>query len=486
MRQDITYNAYNLVETIKEKEKNKDNITNEMKFYYGPDEMRKMVETYKQTGENELELQSINYYSGAYEKEVSGSTTTEWTYIYGATGLAAVYRQVNGAGAMYYALTDHLGSITGLVNENGELAEEYSYDAWGRRRKPDKWTDYTVIEPTLISRGYTGHEHLDMFGLINMNGRLYDPLLGRMLSPDNFVQSPMFSQSYNRFAYCVNNPLKYIDPSGENYSGGNPWTWFINLIRDLFTSSEYRNRNNYIMLNTYLPVVSDDSSEEENNNDDVINISIVENYLEDCDDDLNTSSPITANAGSGGGGSGDNLKDKTRNIYTNYITRKRLFGGSVIIKTINKNMPIINQKHAADCLPACGSSIDISRGGNLLVDELRLWHGGDPETKYILNEQFWQDYTDYRGYNFANVSKPFTLGSIFDQLYNEGADIAISVNSEKHSVVLNSMTQKIIIRKKRQPKYKYYGITVMDSKVNHYLKVDALYLEYARSLFYIW
>lgn len=58
-----------------------------------------------------------------------------------------------------------------------------------------------------------------MFGLINMNGRLYDPLLGRMLSPDNFVQSLMFSQSYNRFAYCVNNPLKFTDPNGETYVG---------------------------------------------------------------------------------------------------------------------------------------------------------------------------------------------------------------------------------------------------------------------------
>ncbi|MBP7496741.1 MAG: hypothetical protein KA792_03660, partial [Bacteroidales bacterium] len=241
MKQDITYNAYNLIETIKEKEKNKDNITNEMKFYYGADEMRKKVETYKKTGENELELQSLKYYSGAYEKEIKGATTTEWTYIYGATGLAAVYRQVNGTGAMYYALTDHLGSITGLVNENGELAEEYSYDAWGRRRKPDIWTDYTVTEPTLISRGYTGHEHLDMFALINMNGRLYDPLLGRMLSPDNFVQSPMFSQSYNRFAYCVNNPLKYTDPSGENI---NPYSIFFPTFPDWLI----------VIFNGYFPI----------------------------------------------------------------------------------------------------------------------------------------------------------------------------------------------------------------------------------------
>jgi RHS repeat-associated protein len=54
-------------------------------------------------------------------------------------------------------------------------------------------------------------------GLINMNGRMYDPLLGRMLSPDNYVQSPGFTQSYNRYSYCLNNPLKYTDPTGWEF-----------------------------------------------------------------------------------------------------------------------------------------------------------------------------------------------------------------------------------------------------------------------------
>jgi hypothetical protein len=48
-----------------------------------------------------------------------------------------------------------------------------------------------------------------------MNGRLYDPVLGRMLSPDNYVQAPDNTQSYNRYSYCINNPLKFTDPSGN-------------------------------------------------------------------------------------------------------------------------------------------------------------------------------------------------------------------------------------------------------------------------------
>jgi len=48
-----------------------------------------------------------------------------------------------------------------------------------------------------------------------MNARLYDPAIGRFLSPDPYVQAPGFSQSFNRYSYCFNNPLKYTDPDGE-------------------------------------------------------------------------------------------------------------------------------------------------------------------------------------------------------------------------------------------------------------------------------
>lgn len=49
-----------------------------------------------------------------------------------------------------------------------------------------------------------------------MNGRLYDPLIGRMLSPDNYVADATNTQDYNRYSYVANNPLKYTDPSGWN------------------------------------------------------------------------------------------------------------------------------------------------------------------------------------------------------------------------------------------------------------------------------
>ena len=90
----------------------------------------------------------------------------------------------------------YMGSILSVRDENGRKVFDASYDAWGRQ---------TVRLNTIgLHRGYTGHEMLSEFDIINMNGRLYDPVLGRFLSPDNYVQAPESSQSFNRYSYCVN------------------------------------------------------------------------------------------------------------------------------------------------------------------------------------------------------------------------------------------------------------------------------------------
>ncbi|MBQ1850982.1 MAG: RHS repeat-associated core domain-containing protein, partial [Paludibacteraceae bacterium] len=67
----------------------------------------------------------------------------------------------------------------------------------------------------LNNRGFTGHEHIDGMSLINMNGRVYDPLVGMFLSVDPFIQAPDNWLNYNRYMYCFGNPLSYTDPSGN-------------------------------------------------------------------------------------------------------------------------------------------------------------------------------------------------------------------------------------------------------------------------------
>jgi RHS repeat-associated protein len=87
----------------------------------------------------------------------------------------------------------------------------------GKRRDPNTWLAYEEIpEGASVDRGFTGHEHLDLFELVNMNGRIYDPVIARFLSPDPFIQSPDNSQGLNRYSYAWNNPLVVIDPSGYN------------------------------------------------------------------------------------------------------------------------------------------------------------------------------------------------------------------------------------------------------------------------------
>ena len=116
----------------------------------------------------------------------------------------------------YYFHSDLLGSLVSISNSSGKLIESRIYDAWGRRRNPSDWEDYRNVPALNYSlRGYTFQEEMPEFGLVNLNGRLYDPLLGRMLSPDPYVQEPGMTQSYNRYSYCLNNPLKYTDTNGE-------------------------------------------------------------------------------------------------------------------------------------------------------------------------------------------------------------------------------------------------------------------------------
>jgi RHS repeat-associated protein len=168
------------------------------------------------------------YYLGG-QYEIDGGTTATYNeklYLGGDYYSApAVYVKSGGSWYMMYILRDYLGNITHLANANGAVVQELSYDAWGRLRNPATQQTYTPgNEPNLyLGRGYTGHEHLPWFGLVNMNARLYDPALGRFLSPDPYVQNPFGSQNFNRYSYAMNNPLIYGDPNGEI-------AWFIPVI----------------------------------------------------------------------------------------------------------------------------------------------------------------------------------------------------------------------------------------------------------------
>lgn len=159
------------------------------------------------------------YYLGdCYEMDTRGTDDKEKLYLSGDyySAPAVLVRDKTGT-KLYHILRDYLGSITHIIDKDGTVVQELSYDAWGRLRDPETQTVYsgTANIELFLGRGYTGHEHLVPFGLINMNARLYDPVLGRFLSPDPFVQEPFMSQNFNRFSYALNNPLCYVDEDGE-------------------------------------------------------------------------------------------------------------------------------------------------------------------------------------------------------------------------------------------------------------------------------
>ncbi len=174
------------------------------------------------------------YYSADGSMEIKatfapGNTTTPTsvefvTYIGGDGYSAPVVVKSDGITQSYlYLHRDYQGSILAITNNDGVVLEKRKFDAWGSLIQLEQNGVLTPLPSggaggglvLLLDRGYTGHEHLQSVGLINMNGRLYDPKLHRFLQPDNFVQDPSNTQNYNRYGYCWNNPLKYTDPSGE-------------------------------------------------------------------------------------------------------------------------------------------------------------------------------------------------------------------------------------------------------------------------------
>ena len=192
---DVTYNAFNKVATVT-KGSTKLSIT------YGTDHQRTKTVLVNNG------VTTTTLYTDNYEQRTASGVTTTYHYVASPDGLAAVYVKKNGTTTAYYVETDHLGSIVRAYDYIGNIKFSAAYDAWGNQ---------TVSTNAIgLTRGYTGHEHWNQFGLIDMNGRFYDPLLGRFLSPDPYVQNLGNPQNYNRYSYCLNNPLKYTDPSGES------------------------------------------------------------------------------------------------------------------------------------------------------------------------------------------------------------------------------------------------------------------------------
>ena len=208
--QTVTYTGFDKVSKVKQ---GNDSIC----YTYGYDHQRiRMEEHVGNTTRTKRYVGNCEYVT-----ETTGNTTaSRWlTYLTGSTGVYAVVVTANNANTIHYILKDNLGSWTAITSSSGTVEQRLSFDAWGNLRNPNSWSGSFTGTP-MFDRGFTGHEHLYAFGLINMNGRMYDPITSSFLSVDQYVGSPENAQGFNRYAYCSNNPLRYVDPSGWLQVGG--------------------------------------------------------------------------------------------------------------------------------------------------------------------------------------------------------------------------------------------------------------------------
>ena len=201
-----SYTSFNMPRTLTTPSAN-------IEFAYGPEHQR--IRQIASSGTT-IYLNPDNQGGLFYEKETRSDASIEHRHYINAGGqVIAMVKQIAATTSTRYFHRDQLGSTAIITNEAGVVVERLAYEAFGRRRTAE---GHNGGELNLMSaqtdRGYTNHEHLDEIGLIHMNGRLYDPVIGRFLTADPHIQAPDNLQSYNRYSYVWNNPLNATDPTG--------------------------------------------------------------------------------------------------------------------------------------------------------------------------------------------------------------------------------------------------------------------------------
>jgi len=141
------------------------------------------------------------------EKTVISGTTTWKDHLQAGGRMTGQRSKVGAAAATFqHFVLDHLGSVAVTTDAEGNNVCRLRYDPWGKR------VGSAACSPT--TRGFTDHEMIDAWGLVNMNARVYDATLGRFMSVDPITATQFDPQSLNKYSYVSNNPLRFIDPTG--------------------------------------------------------------------------------------------------------------------------------------------------------------------------------------------------------------------------------------------------------------------------------
>ena len=207
--------------------------TNTTEFAYDTGNSRLIK---KQSSTNPQVFDTTTYYiNNNYEiihtrDKENNQITIHRRHIYANGKLVTTYDKtlINGEKTLdqaAYMHTDYLGNIVSITGNDGEVQLRQASTPFGERIS--QGLEINTSEKTNTSqphfhqdniKGFTGHEQLSSQGLVHMNARLYDPVLGRMLQSDTMIPDTRDPLAYNRYIYVKNNPLKYTDPTGH---------WFI-------------------------------------------------------------------------------------------------------------------------------------------------------------------------------------------------------------------------------------------------------------------
>jgi RHS repeat-associated protein len=564
---DITYTYFGKVETIVPDSP----LLPTMHITYGPTHQRNEVNLFFDDGTRlrrrylpNMEITEFLDYKG----DVESQSMKE--YIHSPYGLVAIYYGsdldpdsefdplldpldpilpdnpgLTGISAhLYVVATDHLGSIVAEWNPRkpnnsfGPIGappqigdyEFFGYDAWGRRYRFDGsgmwppnyfWFDENLpftlnLSPEEIldffARGYTGHEHLDMFGLINMNGRMYDPVIARFLSPDPYVPDATYTQDFNRYTYARNNPLTYIDPDGEfitwsvskggfsigfNLSPiGIPLGAGINIGWSNGGSAGVYGEVGYRVGGTGFGSGATVSQSLDYGFGTSSWSTTTSAGAYASFGPFNAGGNVSYTHGKNGGwnwgvSGGVNLYGSETfglGLNVGYGSGGWTYGvggyyNPGVTKTttiVDRELQYVDPKGEYNCGPACGES---ASRGLILQDDLRCWLGGDPRTQGVDDIQLWREWEKRTGRRVDIPNERIGKRGLFTNFQN-GIDISVSVPGESisHSVLINKATKEV--RTMYGVSTSKYRFQVMSPGVGRYVPTPGFHLT-GRNYFFL-
>jgi RHS repeat-associated protein len=192
----ITYTSFDLPSTIFTGSGPEAQVT---QFEYSADEERLVRRDLDGTR---------HFVGGLYQRlaDPSGTTEEERFRLHAGGRLIGEIVRQGGNDKTHFFHPDHLGSPHAVTTTGESTVVTHEFGPFGE--------ELSGPSTELTRAGFTGHDHDRSLGLIDMKGRVYDPLAGSFLTADPILQAPFFSQGLNRYAYVFNDPINNTDPSG--------------------------------------------------------------------------------------------------------------------------------------------------------------------------------------------------------------------------------------------------------------------------------